>query len=158
MKLIIAGTEIFVNETDKCIQVKEVVDIPQGLEHEIAARYPDYDVFFLYHNTPAPTERLCEFARLLDDCIEMRLFSDNFMPSDTCDICQVSDSNGFEVFADLHDKNSGDMYWTSSRIKDTSANWGIFLSQPGSATSGYTMILTKMARPELAEIFYHTSC
>jgi len=66
--VIIANVEIFVDEVDKFIQVKDLADIPLGFEQEIITRYPEYETWFLYHKTSAPTERLGKIATLLNNC------------------------------------------------------------------------------------------
>ena len=66
--VIIANVEILVDEVDKFIQVKDIVDIPLGFEQEIITRYPEYETWFLYHKTSAPAERLGKIATLLNNC------------------------------------------------------------------------------------------
>jgi len=152
--VIIANVEVFVDEVDKFIQVKDIADIPLGFEREIITRYPEYETWFLYHQTVAPTERLGKIATLLDDCIEMRLKQSDFVDSVTSDVFRVSDKENFKIFASLHDKNSEDMFWTSNLIEENISKWGIFLSEPQSQETGYVIIHTEPANLKIGEIFY----
>jgi len=150
--VVIKDIEIDVFENDKQIHINEVAEIPHGLEQEITARYPDCEVWFMYHNTPAPTERLRTITTLLDDCIDMRLLRNDFIPADLGNVFQISDDENFQKFADAHNKIP-DMYWTSSRIKDSIRHWGIFMSYTETAETGYVIIRTDMGDPKQAEIF-----
>jgi len=152
--VIIANVEILVDEVDKFIQVKDIVDIPLGFEQEIITRYPEYETWFLYHKTSAPAERLGKIATLLDDCIHMRLKKNDFIDSVTSDVFRVSDKENFKIFASLHDKNSEDMFWTSNLIEENISKWGIFLSEPQSQEKGYAIIHTEPADLKIGEIFY----
>jgi hypothetical protein len=152
--VIIANIEILVDEVDKFIQVKDIADIPLGFEQEIITRYPEYETWFLYHKTSAPTERLEKIATLFDDCIDMRLKQSDFIDSVTSDVFRVSDKENFKIFASLHDKNSEDMFWTSNLIEEHFSKWGIFLSEPQSQETGYAIIHTELANLKIGEIFY----
>jgi hypothetical protein len=151
---IIANIEVFVDEVDKFIQVKDIADIPLGFEQEVIARYPEHETWFLYHKTSAPTERLDKIATLLDDCIEMRLKQNDFVDAATPDVFRVSDKENFKIFASLHDKNSEDMFWTSNLIEEHLSKWGIFLSESQSKEAGYSIIHTELAHLNIGEIFY----
>jgi len=153
MKPTIAGIEIAVlDETERYIQINDKNESElRNLWPHIAPNYPGFEVTFCFRNCEVPMGFVNEIgARLLDDCIEMRVPSVEIALPPLPLLTQVTEEN-FDTFAAYHDvKILPDFYWTSKRIKQKLGNWCIFMSQVGGQINGYIMATM---RPWEAEIY-----
>lgn len=146
------GIEVFLEDNDKYLQINDITgaDLSRIWEH-ISREYADYDKWFCYHNTDAPITFLTGIGAVLkDDCIEMHLTADKLVNSVGSDIINV-DTEYFDEFAALHDRNNPEMYWTSERIERDRRRWSIFAAQANNRILGY--ILLETGNIEFDEIY-----
>jgi len=140
-KIIIAGSEVLVDESERYIQLNDVnlTDICD-LWKQIKIRYLGYDVMFCYHNAITTNSFLNEIgAILIDDNVEMRLSPENFIATDRNDVKQISESD-FDSFTVYHDNHNPEMYWSSERIKKDLSRWAIFALHTDKRITGYILL------------------
>jgi len=123
--------EILINEKEKHIQINELYqDDLEGyyaLWQNFKNNYAGYEIDLCYHNCDSPIAFMEKIGvDLLESCIEMRLFSENFTPIDGFGAVSVTDKN-FALFKALHDRANPGMFWTSERISQILCQWCIYI-------------------------------
>jgi len=147
----IAGVEVLVNDNERYLQVNDVCVLNEIFWQAIKTRYQSYEIHFCYHTTDVPIAFLKEInAKLVDDCVEMRLSIGEVVAPDVNGIQQVTDAN-FNEFACLHEKCNTNIFWTSERVKSDLSRWGLFIAKCDNLVNGYIMIA--LWDSALAEIF-----
>ncbi|MCL2030747.1 MAG: hypothetical protein FWG93_04310 [Oscillospiraceae bacterium] len=151
-KTTIAGIEVFLEESERYIQVNDADEnAMNALREELDRDYPAYTLVFCYHNTEPPAACLeSVHAVLADDCVELRLFPENLTAHTGIIPERVSEAR-FAEFAAFHDRHNPDLYWTSRRIARDLSRWGIFTVRTDGRLAGY--IVLAVWDPLQAEIF-----
>jgi len=148
--------EIYVTEEENHVQINDI----QG--HDLASiwdtlaeKYPGYDIDLCFRNMPAPMDILEKIgARLLEDCIELKITPQDLKPHDSPNITPLQ-MHDYEGFAKLHDtaNPAPDMFWTSQRILPKWDIWRIFVHKTKDGITGYVMVMVKMKGEHMGEVF-----
>jgi len=149
----INGIEVFVEETEHYVQVNDIreADLTK-LWEPLTEQYPGYKVNLCFHDMPVPKDALAAIgAEVLEDCISMKVTSQEFTPCGNAEITLLEKSD-FDAFAALHD-TLPDMYWTSRRLWDKWDNWRILVIRTNGKITGYTMICLAMRDDSMGEIY-----
>ena len=124
--------KLIITEDARHLQINEFyADNPEDLRNiwqSLREKYSGYEIDFCYHNCDVPVDFMNEIgAKVLESCIETRLFPDKFASGGGLEVVTVTESN-FDMFASLHDKVSQGMFWTSERLKKTDlSRWLIYV-------------------------------
>jgi len=150
----IDGFEVFVEEADKYVKINDISakDLPLVWE-SIRKGFPGYEFDLCFHHTQPPLEALSSIgAELLEDCIEMQVSRDGFIPW-PCNDITLLEKTDFAAFAKLHDKVNPDCGGTSQIIQRKWDNWRVFILRKGGEIIGYSIICIAMRDAAVGEIF-----
>jgi len=150
----INGFEVYVEEADKYVKINDInaKDLPLVWE-SICKRFPGYEFDLCYHDMPPPIEALSPIgAELLEDCIEMQVSKDEFIPY-PCNSITPLVKTDFDAFAALHDKANPECGGTSKIIQRKWDNWRVFLLRKDGEIIGYSIICIAMRDAAMGEIF-----
>lgn len=154
-EIIFGQTKCYIISSEKYLQINDATDSIKQDWDKIRTAYPDFHVAFSFttHRTSAiqldiPLKFLQQIgAKLVDDCVEIRLSKQDFKAYDTEKVFPVT-KNNFSDFAKRHDQLEPDMYWNSQRIKETLPAWTIFVS----ADKSYIMARLNDELPEIYDL------
>ena len=118
-----------VTESEKYINVKEFfAENAEGYRafwQDLQAKYPGWEIAFIYRNCDPPLEFLTGIGMaLLESHFITELDNDGFKPASKKHAVHITPEN-FDRFANFHDKTNPDMFWTSARIAEKPEQWRI---------------------------------
>ncbi|MCL2574173.1 MAG: hypothetical protein FWE34_06465 [Defluviitaleaceae bacterium] len=138
--IFVDGVEVNVTNEEKYIFVKGLTaNTTEGVWGFITQNYSGYEVDFSFNNVDAPP---IDFfikigARLLEESTQLTLLSENFLEQPMPEgIIKITNAN-FEDFAQIHDAEQTDMYWTGDRLRQDLENWEIYAIYENSKISDY---------------------
>ena len=153
----INGVEVLIEDSESYLQINDIneKDI-EGIWQRLSQQYPGYELCFCFRNMEVPEAAMSAIgARVIDDCIDMRLQAEDYKPCDTSQsTAALLTEADFDEFAALLDATQdSDFYWTSERTKKKMDIWRIYVCKGNGKIVGYTMLCIGIRGGLIGEIF-----
>ena len=149
----VCNTEVLIEKSEHYLQINDInPSLIKDIWEALADEYPGFELWLCFHNNTPPEDVIRTIgAEILDDCVDLRLLSNDFNADNIHRNVSRLELDDFEGFAAMYDKLP-DMNWTSRRIRETWNIWCIFVMRGCKKIIGYTLMMIS-ENHEYGEIF-----
>ena len=150
----INGIEIYVEESDRYVQVNDISEHDlKTVWESINRQFPGYEFVFCFRNVAIPKDALAEIgAEVLEDCIYMQATKEGYIPAATAGVVPLEKAD-FPIFAQLHDKINPEVRQSRQIWDEWDRVWRIFVVKHDGAVTGYVMLNIAITGGDIGEIF-----
>jgi len=148
----INGIDVFVQESENCVQINDIDGLALlEIWEPLRNIFPGYELVLCFHDVP-PLDALKSMnAELLEDCLDMRVYSHKFVPHNSTAVAPLS-KNNFASFAALHNNVNPECGATSQLICNKWDNWRVFTIN-NNEIIGYAIIGLAMRDENMGEVY-----